>query len=137
MAKIDLDAIERRKFAALPDDMAALIGEVRRLREENDAVIARLGEFEGPEANEPEQVNAALNVAREVARLRCQGHVALEVADGSDLVHFNEACDALDRLAALWPPTNEPHTPEMYDPWTLHGEAQATLRADDEREERR
>lgn len=131
MAGLDLDAVERRQFAALPDDMAALIAEVRRLRTENDAAVELLGEFKGSDANDPEEMHAAFAAARVVARLWADSpdFVSIEPPDyGDELMH------ALFRLVEVFGETAV--QPDTDDPWTVHGEAQATLHADGERSPR-
>lgn len=47
--------------------------------------------------------DATLEVVREIATLRQQGHISLVVATGSDFDHYIQACDALDTLARLLP----------------------------------
>jgi hypothetical protein len=131
MANLDLDAIEQREYND-DETIDELIAEVKRLRTENDAAVELLAEFKGSGANDPEEMHAAFAAAKVVAQLWADSpdRVSIEPTDyGDDLMR------ALFRL--LETVSTETTASITDDPWTLHGEAQATLRADGEREGRR
>jgi hypothetical protein len=131
MAELDLDAIEQREYND-DETIDALVAEVRTLRTENDAATELLAELEGSGANDPEEMHAALAAARVVARIwdGAPASVSIEPpAYGDNLMR------ALTRLLETVGEDVPASTDD--DPWTVHGEAQATHRADGEREERR
>jgi hypothetical protein len=124
----EIDAIEWRigsngdtEHTLENGDARRLIAEVRRLRRPKGI---------DPVASSP--IGRRLDAARAVVQLwvTSPDFVSIEPPDyGDELMH------ALFGLVEVFGKTAD--YPESDDPWTIHGEAQATLRADGEREERR
>lgn len=76
----------------------ALTGELRFLREREAHFARVLGITDGGRYRN--DWNATLEVVRQIATLRQQGHLALAFTTTD---HYRQACDALDALARLLP----------------------------------